>query len=64
MSGRIFFFGSEPEWPPQTGFRSANVRYYESRLARLELSEAERPKIDPQFGTIMNLLPAIQSSTV
>src|SRR5581483_9259695 len=23
--------------------------YYESRLARLELSEAERPKIDPQF---------------
>jgi type I restriction enzyme R subunit len=26
--------------------------YYESRLARLELSEAERPKIDPQFEEV------------
>jgi type I restriction enzyme R subunit len=26
--------------------------YYESRLAKLELSEAERPKIDPQFEEV------------
>src|SRR3989454_551072 len=26
--------------------------YYESRLAKLELSEAERPKIDPQFAEV------------
>jgi type I restriction enzyme R subunit len=26
--------------------------YYESRLAKLELSEAERPKIDPQFEDV------------
>jgi type I restriction enzyme R subunit len=26
--------------------------YYEGRLAKLELSEAERPKIDPDFGRL------------
>ena len=26
--------------------------YYESRLAKLELNEAERPKIDPEFEEV------------
>jgi hypothetical protein len=31
----------------------ATVRiYYESRLAKLELNEAERPKIDPEFEEV------------